>query len=76
MMGVEEDPNGVPPDAGDGQGAVDGEHLLEDGDHQALTATSKKLAATVQPSGCYTNVPRAKGKVRCERRQVQGQGSG
>ena len=58
----EEDPDGAPQDAGDDQ-AVDAEQPPEDGeDHQALTATSKKLAATVQSRGYYTNASKGKGK--------------
>eukprot|EP00435_Cladocopium_sp_Y103_P012135 s282_g3.t1 len=58
----EEDPDGAPQDAGDDQGAEGGEHQPDDEDHQALTATSKKLAANVQSRGYYTNVAKGKGK--------------
>ena len=58
----EEGPDGAPQDAGDDQ-AVDAEQPPEDGeDHQALTATSKKLAATVQSRGYYMNASKGKGK--------------
>ena len=50
-------------DAGQDEPGADVEaQQVEDGDHQALTATSKKLAASVQSRGYYTNVSKGKGK--------------
>ena len=62
------------PPAGDGEAPqADGDDVQ--GDHQALTATSKRLASAVQSRGYYNTAAKGKNKGHCLWRQGQGQGS-
>eukprot|EP00435_Cladocopium_sp_Y103_P067421 s73_g30.t1 len=73
----EEDPEAIPPDAGqDEPGADEADQTVGDADHQALTATSGKLAATTQSRGYYTNVSKGKGKFPATGGKAKGKDKG